>query len=76
MVVNKHKDELGRLERFARDIGDKPTQLATDAEFNEALEVLASDSEKLEEKSNEILVDYQELMKKLSRGMISYLLLV
>ena len=68
MVVNKHKDELGRLERFAREIGDQPGQLATDAEFNQALDDLAFDSEQLEKKSNQILIDYKDMMINLSKG--------
>ena len=68
MVVNQHRGELERLNRVARDIGSSPSALTSDAEFNEQLEELEIESNNLKTKSQEILEDYQAMMKDLTQG--------
>ena len=68
MVVNQHRGELERLNRVARDIGSSPSALTSDAEFNQQLEELEDESNALKTKSEEILHDYQAMMKDLTQG--------
>ena len=75
MVVNQHRGELERLNRVARDIGSSPSALTSDAEFNQQLEELEVESNNLKSKSEDILRDYQAMMKDLTqgRGLISFI---